>query len=114
VNTRSLFFNRPGRGSRPANLSHVPLAVLVVGLLSIAAALATPPTPVAPEEPPSTQPESSGETGGFLAGISRSGYLLGDMWGLRPLLSKGGVSLNISETSEVLGNITGGVGRFRL
>lgn len=111
MNTRSLFFNRPGRGSRPANLSHVPLAVLVVGLLSIAAALATPPTPVAPEEPPSTQPESSGETGGFLAGISRSGYLLGDMWGLRPLLSKGGVSLNISETSEVLGNITGGVRR---
>jgi porin len=45
----------------------------------------------------------------FLTGISRSGYLLGDMWGLRPWLSKYGVSLNISETSEVLGNATGGL-----
>ena len=46
----------------------------------------------------------------FLTGISRSGYLLGDMWGLRPWLSKYGISLNISETSEVLGNATGGLG----
>jgi porin len=44
----------------------------------------------------------------FLTGISRSGYLLGDMWGLRPWMSKYGMSLNISETSEVLGNATGG------
>jgi len=48
---------------------------------------------------------------GFLTGISRSGYLLGDMWGLRPWLSKYGMSLAISETSEVLGNATGGVKR---
>src|ERR1700677_2159249 len=47
----------------------------------------------------------------FLTGISRSGYLLGDMWGLRPWLSKYGMSLAISETSEVLGNATGGVKR---
>src|SRR5580658_2097458 len=46
---------------------------------------------------------------GFLTGISRSGYMLGDMWGLRPWLSKYGISLAISETSEVLGNPTGGV-----
>ncbi|HSY43913.1 MAG TPA: carbohydrate porin, partial [Candidatus Acidoferrum sp.] len=44
----------------------------------------------------------------FLTGISRSGYLLGDMWGLRPWMSKYGMTLNISETSEVLGNATGG------
>jgi porin len=46
---------------------------------------------------------------GFLTGISRSQYLLGDMWGLRTLLSQYGVSFALSETSEVLGNVTGGV-----
>jgi porin len=30
------------------------------------------------------------------------------MWGLRPWMSKYGISLNASETSEVLGNVTGG------
>jgi porin len=34
--------------------------------------------------------------------------MLGDMGGLRTLLSKYGMSLNIAETSEVLGNISGG------
>ncbi len=48
---------------------------------------------------------------GFLTGITRSQYLLGDMWGLRTLLSKYGISLALSETSEVLGNLTGGVKR---
>ena len=46
---------------------------------------------------------------GFLTGISKSDNLLGDMWGLRPLLSKYGISFAVSETSEVLGNVTGGV-----
>ena len=45
----------------------------------------------------------------FLTGISRSGYLLGDVWGLRSLLAQYGISLALSETSEVLGNLTGGV-----
>ncbi len=44
----------------------------------------------------------------FLTGISRSGYLLGDIWGLRGLLAQYGISLALSETSEVLGNLTGG------
>ena len=47
----------------------------------------------------------------FLTGISRSGYLLGDIWGLRSLLAQYGISLALSETSEVLGNLTGGVRR---
>jgi porin len=45
----------------------------------------------------------------FLTGISRSSYLLGDIWGLRSLLGRYGISLALSETSEVLGNLTGGV-----
>jgi porin len=45
----------------------------------------------------------------FLNGISRSENLLGDVWGLRSLLAQYGISLALSETSEVLGNVTGGV-----
>jgi porin len=33
------------------------------------------------------------------------------MWGLRPLLSQDGITLSLLETSEVLGNISGGVQR---
>ena len=43
--------------------------------------------------------------------LSRSNYMLGDMWGLRSLLSRYGMTLAIQETSEVLGNATGGVHR---
>ena len=37
--------------------------------------------------------------------------LLGDMGGLRPSLASRGVTLGLTETSEVLGNLTGGVER---
>ncbi|HSQ82528.1 MAG TPA: carbohydrate porin [Casimicrobiaceae bacterium] len=37
--------------------------------------------------------------------------LLGDMGGLRPYVAQHGVSLGVTETSEVLGNLTGGVRR---
>lgn len=46
---------------------------------------------------------------GFLNGISRSSALLGDMWGLRTNLSRAGISLAVQETSEYLGNTSGGV-----
>jgi porin len=43
-------------------------------------------------------------------GLSWQGQnLLGDIWGLRPALSKYGVTLNITENAEVFGNVTGGV-----
>ena len=44
----------------------------------------------------------------FLKDWKRNGELLGDMWGLRTALSKFGISLAIEETSEDLGNVTGG------
>jgi porin len=76
--------------------------------------MATPPLMVTPTEQPAT-PATTQPTGGagsqgqgFIDGLSRSTNLLGDMGGIRPQLSKFGVSLNISETSEGLGNITGG------
>jgi len=45
---------------------------------------------------------------GFLNQINRSNNLLGDLWGLRTDLSRYGLTLSIEETSESLGNVTGG------
>ncbi len=64
--------------------------------------------------PTSGDLSASGQPGGFsgyLSSLKRSNYLLGDMVGLRTMLSKAGVSLAIQETSEVLDNPTGGVRR---
>jgi len=53
-------------------------------------------------------PATSSGPFGFLSTAPRSANLLGDMWGLRPFLSKYGMTLTITETSEVLGNVSGG------
>jgi porin len=45
----------------------------------------------------------------FLSNLNRSQFMLGDMFGLRTFLSRYGVSFAIQETSEVLGNVTGGL-----
>jgi len=45
---------------------------------------------------------------GFLSTASHSANLLGDMWGVRPMLAKYGMTLGVTETSEVLGNVSGG------
>lgn len=44
----------------------------------------------------------------FLNGWRRNAALLGDMWGVRRVLSGYGVTLAIQDTSEGLGNVTGG------
>jgi porin len=44
----------------------------------------------------------------FLSTASHSASLLGNMWGLRPMLAKYGMTLSVTETSEVLGNVSGG------
>jgi porin len=66
------------------------------------------PTSNQPNQPPLTEPAP---TAGFFTELSRSGTLLGDMGGIRPFLSKYGMTLSIQETSEVLGNLTGGVNK---
>jgi porin len=93
---------------------HLGPALICATLLWFAhPAFATPPPVVVPTETeaPETGQPAAPETGpfGFLNGISRSGVLLGDMWGLRPFLSRYGLSLGLSETSEVMGNVTGGI-----
>lgn len=77
----------------------------------IGQAFAAPPPISIPVEPGSY--ENPAQTGllGFLTGIKRSGYLLGDMWGVRTFLSQYGISLALAETSEDLGNVTGGARR---
>ena len=46
-----------------------------------------------------------------MRGISRRDTLLGDVWGIRRGLSRFGISLDVMETSEALGNASGGVRR---
>jgi len=59
---------------------------------------------------PSTSPAAtSAGPFGFLSPSWDSPNLLGDLGGVRPVLSKAGITLNITENAEVFGNLTGGV-----
>jgi len=80
------------------------LTLLAVGQ---SAQAAPPPISVSAFADEGVAPDSGGLFG-FFAGIDRSSALLGDMWGLRRALSKSGISLAVLETSEQLGNLTGG------
>ncbi len=62
--------------------------------------------------PATPQAPSPGEPG-FTTGLfsSSRSNLLGDLYGLRPWLGTYGLSLGLQETSEVFGNVTGGVHR---
>ena len=91
-------------------------SVLASGFAALPA-LATPPATVAstPTDTPNdttqtTEPEA-GQTPsqGMLGTLQRSGYLLGDLGGLRTALEDAGMTLNIVETSEILGNVSGGM-----
>ncbi len=71
------------------------------------------PGPGRSDGPSGTGP-SPGEPG-FTTGLFSSSRtnLLGDIYGLRPLLGTTAISLGLQETSEVFGNVTGGVHRGR-
>jgi porin len=87
------------------------IACAASALAAVAApALAAPPPLSVPASSEEGQAEAGGSSG-FLASLQRSNFLLGDMFGLRTLLSRYGVSFALQETSEVLGNVTGGVHR---
>ncbi len=74
--------------------------------------LAAPPPMQVPTEE-QLQPGEGAPSGGgladYLSSLYRTNYLLGNMAGLRPFLSEYGISFALQETSEVLGNATGGV-----
>jgi len=87
------------------------LAVAAAAAFVCAPAGATPP-PVAPHPiftgSPVPGATASPGSGGFFSGIGRRSELFGDMFGFRTWLSRYGMTLNASETSEDLGNVSGG------
>jgi porin len=91
---------------------HIAAALCAAMPLCALPAHATPPPVVVPVETENEngQPQAFGPFA-FLSGASRSNALFGDMWGLRTFLSRYGLSFGLSETSEVLGNVTGGTRR---
>jgi porin len=86
-------------------------AASALSMHGINPALAAPPSIQVPTEEELQPGEQATPMTGplsFLNGISRSNYMLGDMWGLRTALSQYGISFALQETSEVFGNVTGG------
>ncbi len=69
------------------------------------------PVPGGAANPGGTAGEPDPGEPGFLTGLfsSSRSNLLGDLYGLRTALGNYGVSLGLSETSEVFGNATGGI-----
>jgi porin len=104
----------PTSAARAGSCATTGLAAAAAGLTLL---LASPAPEAAP--PPISVPISSEDSGnpapndfaGFLASLKRSNYLLGDLFGLRTALSRYGMSFAVQETSEVLGNATGGIQR---
>jgi porin len=82
--------------------------LLAVFSLALPAMAAPPQLSVPTEEQLQTGPGANNGLFGFTNNLARSNFLLGNMWGLRPFLSQYGISLGLQETSEVLGNLTGG------
>jgi porin len=94
------------RSPRSANV--VSTAIGVALLAATGTALAgVPPlsVPITSDQNANGQPKNLSS---FLGDLKRSNFMLGDMFGLRTALSRYGISLAIQETSEVLGNATGG------
>jgi len=106
---RNLLFMDSGARARPTVASRAAMVGLTVALGVGSASAAPPPVPAPTETvvPPPGQGKSGSP--GFLDGISRSNFMLGDMWGLRTLLSRFGMTLSLQETSELLGNVSGGI-----
>jgi porin len=73
-------------------------------------ASATPPVLSAPVPSSSSSPgpNGSGSTSTFFEGLKRRQTFFGDLFGIRSKLSKYGISVGASETSEELGNVAGG------
>jgi porin len=81
--------------SNPHVIQSLATGLTAVGLLACLGgepAGAAPP-PLAPAEgPEAVEQAAGGGPFGFVTGLSKSDYLLGDMWGLRSALSKYGIS----------------------
>ena len=84
--------------------------ILIAALVAMAApAMAAPPPISLPVPDDENGAKSQEGPFDFLKNWRREPGLLGDMWGLRKELSHHGITLAIQETSEALGNASGGV-----
>ncbi len=89
------------------------------GIAALLGAWAAAPRPALAAPPPLSVPITSEDTTtgapqvstGLLGNLERSNFLLGDLFGMRSALSPYGISIALQETSEVLGNVTGGIRR---
>ncbi len=93
--------NRRSRG--PGTAARIGQGVLGAAALSAAALL----LPAAAQAQDAGDAAAAGQPG-FLAGLWTQSTLLGDMGGLRSTLGRYGITLGLQETSEVLGNVSGG------
>jgi porin len=86
-----------------------------IALVALAACLpsgrahAAPPPLAAPINLTGTSATAVGGWTNFLSNLNRSNYMLGDLFGVRTFLARYGISLAVQETSEVLGNVSGGI-----
>jgi carbohydrate-selective porin OprB len=87
------------------------LATLTLASLALWRPAAGAPPPLSVPVSGAQNPDGTQGFSGILGNLERTNYLLGDLFGVRTELSKFGISLAIQETSEVLGNATGGVRR---
>ncbi len=83
-------------------------AGLAVLLVWATRAVAAPPPIAVPLSEQELQGAPVTDLSAILSQLKRSNYLLGDLFGLRPFLSQFGMTFALQETSEFLGNATGG------
>jgi len=98
----------PAPGARRTGVRAGLLGTAVVALGLCVAGRA--PAQVIPNAQQGGQTPASGEPG-FTTGLWTRGNLFGDMFGLRTALGRYGISIGLQATSEVLGNVTGGIHR---
>ena len=97
-------------GPRCRARSGAVLAGAAGALLAVPAHASPPPLSV-PVSADQGDVDSPRDQGSFLGNLQRSNFLLGDLFGLRTALSPYGISIALQETSEVIGNASGGVRR---
>jgi porin len=90
---------------RPARSARV-LSVAALSVLLAAPAFAEQPAEPDVRQQPPTEVNTGDEDKGS---IWKRDHLLGDMFGLRSTLENHGITFTLQETSEVLGNVSGGI-----
>lgn len=101
---------RHSASRRHGRVSVAITAAAIIAPWIVPAGAAPPSIQIPAEDAFSTEGGATGPFA-FVSDLPRSSYMLGDMWGLRTKLAKYGISFALQETSEVLGNVTGGARR---